>query len=58
MCSVVDSLRSAACTGSRFSSGCKFVPISIEAQPGVWGSQVAHLNFKMSRVGVYKCLSL
>ena len=23
-----------------------------------WGSHVAHLNFKTSRVGVYKCLSL
>ena len=27
-----------------------------EALPG--GSHVAHLNFKMSRVGVYKCLLL
>ena len=25
---------------------------------GGWGSHVAHLNFKTSRVGVYKCLSL
>ena len=25
---------------------------------GGGGSHVAHLNFKMSRVGVYKCLSL
>ena len=28
-----------------------------EALPG-GGSHVAHLNFKTSRVGVYKCLSL
>ena len=28
----------------------------MEALPG--GSQVARLNFKMSRVAVYKCLSL
>ena len=29
-----------------------------EALPGGGGSHVAHLNFKTSRVGVYKCLSL
>ena len=27
-------------------------------RPCQGGSYVAHLNFKMSRVGVYKCLSL
>ena len=27
-------------------------------RPCKGGSYVAHLNFKMSRVGVYKCLSL
>ena len=31
---------------------------SQEALPGGGVSQVAHLNFKTSRVGVYKCLSL
>ena len=29
-----------------------------EALPGGGGSHVARLNFKTSRVGVYKCLSL
>ena len=28
------------------------------ASEGGWGSHVARLNFKTSRVGVYKCLSL
>ena len=32
--------------------------INIEALPGGEGSHVARPNFKTSRVGVYKCLSL
>ena len=31
--------------------------IITEALPGGGGSHVSHLNFKTSRVGVYKCLS-
>ena len=32
--------------------------VTKEALSGGGGSHVAHLNFKTSRVGVYKCLSL
>ena len=32
--------------------------VTKEALPGGGGSHVARLNFKTSRVGVYKCLSL
>ena len=35
-----------------------FCSYTKEALPGEGGSHVAHLNFKTSCVGVYKCLSL